>query len=144
MNRKLTLRLWQRAVESLAAAKSMARESFNEAAVSRAYYAAFYAARAALSAADVSAPKSHHEMIAFFREHFTRSGEIEVQWMNSLQTLYSERQAADYDMMRVTPDDVVERYCAQSKEFIGRMRQYLTGKELTASELDNASKLDNS
>jgi uncharacterized protein (UPF0332 family) len=69
--RKLVQVLVEKSRKSLAAAASLSKEGFSEAAISRAYYAAFYLAQAALATKDISRSK-HSGVIAALGEHLTR------------------------------------------------------------------------
>ena len=69
--RKLVQVLLAKSRKSLAAATVLARDGFTEAAISRAYYAAFYLAQAALATKDISRSK-HSGVIAAFGEHLTK------------------------------------------------------------------------
>jgi uncharacterized protein (UPF0332 family) len=69
--RKLVQLLVEKSRKSVAAATVLANGGFTEAAVSRAYYAAFYLAQAALATKDISRSK-HSGVIAAFGEHLTK------------------------------------------------------------------------
>jgi uncharacterized protein (UPF0332 family) len=66
------------------------------AALSTAYYAALYAARAALSEHDVQA-RSHRGAWHEFRERFVIDGPIDTELASAMQRLQAEREHADYD-----------------------------------------------
>ena len=57
-----------RSREELAAARNLANSGFPRQAISRAYYAAFYAARAALEAAGEPSPKTHNGLRSRFSD----------------------------------------------------------------------------
>src|SRR5712691_832911 len=76
MNRTMVLAEWRRAWRALCAAEILARESYYEDAVSRAYYATLHAAKAALYIHDV-ATTSHAAVRRMFGRHLTHSGAIE-------------------------------------------------------------------
>jgi len=76
VNRPLVLAEWRRARESLRAAEVLIRERCYSDAVSRTYYAALHAAKAALYIQDVTA-ESHTAAGRMFGLHLVRSGEIE-------------------------------------------------------------------
>ena len=61
--RKLVQALLEKSQRSLAAATALAKDGFAEAAIARAYYAAFYLAQAALATKDISRSK-HSGVIA--------------------------------------------------------------------------------
>jgi uncharacterized protein (UPF0332 family) len=65
-------------------------------ALSAAYYAMLYAARAALSERDTSA-KTHRGTWHEFRDAFVESGEIDAALAAEVQKIQPEREQADYD-----------------------------------------------
>jgi uncharacterized protein (UPF0332 family) len=76
-------------------------------ALNRAYYAAFYAARAAL--ATVNADSSRHSgPIALFQQHFVRTGLIPVEIAKALPRAFEKRQTSDDgDFSEPTREEVV-------------------------------------
>ena len=75
--------------------------------LNRAYYAAFYAARAAL--ATVNADSSRHSgTIALFQQHFVRTGLVPAEAAKALPRAFEKRQTTDYgDFSEPTRDEVV-------------------------------------
>jgi uncharacterized protein (UPF0332 family) len=65
-------------------------------ALSAAYYAMLYGARAALSERDTSA-RTHRATWNGFRREFVESGEIDAELAAEVQKLQPEREQADYD-----------------------------------------------
>jgi len=68
----------ERADESLEAAETLLAAGFSDFAASRAYYAAFYAATAALLAENLEFGK-HSAVIAALHRHLIRAGRLPVQ-----------------------------------------------------------------
>lgn len=85
----------QAARRRLAAAEVVVEEDPSTA-LSAAYYAMLYAARAALSERDSSA-KTHRGTWHEFREAFVESDEIDQALTAEVQKLQPEREQADYD-----------------------------------------------
>jgi uncharacterized protein (UPF0332 family) len=85
--------------------------------LSTAYYAALYAARAALSEQDIQA-RSHRGAWHEFRQRFVLDGPIDAALATDLQRLQAEREQADYDAAEIAPEDAhaalsaVERFIA--------------------------------
>ena len=71
--RKLVRILLEKSRKSLEAASALLKNGFLESAVSRAYYATFYLAQAALATKDISRSK-HSGVIAAFGENLTKKG----------------------------------------------------------------------
>jgi uncharacterized protein (UPF0332 family) len=86
----------ERARRELAAVRCLADAGFATQAVSRAYYAAFYAAEAALLAVGESRSK-HAGVIAAFGRHVVKEGGVDRAHARVLRTLFDRRNAADYD-----------------------------------------------
>jgi uncharacterized protein (UPF0332 family) len=79
----------------LAAAEVVAEEDPSTA-LSAAYYAMLYGARAALSEQEISA-KTHRGTWHEFRETFVENGRIDADLTAEAQKLQPEREQADYD-----------------------------------------------
>jgi len=136
MKRELALRTWRRAVEALGAAESMARMGYNADAVSRAYYAVFYAARSATCVADIPESKTHKGTIYLFREHLVLTGDLEHEWAEMFAFAYTARHGADYEILSTVSAEEAEARCSDARQFIERMRQYLLDRGLAAEELN--------
>lgn len=139
MKHELALRTWQRAVEALGAAENMTRLGYHTDAVSRAYYAVFYAARAATSAADIPESKTHKGAIYLFREHLVLTGSLEKEWAEMFAFAYTARHGADYEILSGVSAEEAAARCSDARQFVERIRQYLLGMGLTAKELDSDS-----
>jgi uncharacterized protein (UPF0332 family) len=74
--------------KSLEAAAALLRDGFSESAVSRAYYAAFYLAQAALATKDISRNK-HSGVIAAFGESLTKTSILPENLHKLLINLYN-------------------------------------------------------
>ena len=134
MNRPMVLAEWQRAWRALGAAEILARASYYEDAVSRAYYATLHAAKAALYIHDV-ATTSHAAVRRMFGRHLIRSGAIEPLWATHLGESLDDRLAADYDVStRCTADDASQE-CQRTRAFLDCVHRYLLTKGLTDNEL---------
>ncbi len=66
-------------------------------AVNRAYYAIFYAANALLATKGLERSK-HSGVIAAFRQHFVKTGLIEVEYSDLYGTTMSDRHEGDYSL----------------------------------------------
>ena len=88
--------LYVKAGEALAAARYNLEGGFLTTAVNRAYYAAYYAARAALLAVG-EAPKTHHGLILRFNLQFVKTGRIGKHVAQTLAYAEELREGADYE-----------------------------------------------
>lgn len=120
--RKLVRILLEKSRKSLEAAHALLEDGFLEAAVSRAYYAIFYLAQAALATKDISRSK-HSGVIAAFGEHLTKKGPLAGKLHGLLLSLYDLRITSDYSVEETpTPEEAREaiesaREFAQAAEF---------------------------
>lgn len=93
------------------------------AAVNRAYYATFYAANALLATRGLERSK-HSGVIAAFRQHFVKTGIVEVELSHFFGQVMDERHAGDYNL---EPLDwsTASRHLEQCQLFITRVEQVL-------------------
>jgi len=95
---KDNLRLYmENAREVLEVAKLNLGNDFYGSACNRAYYAVFYAASALLFAKGMSFGK-HSAVLSAFRQHFIKTGELDVKWSEMYQRIMAHRQSGDYDI----------------------------------------------
>jgi uncharacterized protein (UPF0332 family) len=91
--------------EELDAASKLAESGFPRQAISRAYYAAFYAARAALEAIGERPPKTHSGMRSRFSDLARSTPSLGPEVGRSLSQLGTNRTEADYDEPTMTADE---------------------------------------
>lgn len=134
MNRNMVLAAWRRSREALRAAESLTRDSCYADAISRAYYAILHAAKAALFVHDVAA-ESHAAVRRLFGQHLIRPAEIEPEWSAYLVESLDDRLAADYDAEASFSAKDARLECRRSREFLNRIRRFLTSNGIKPSEL---------
>jgi len=110
------------ALERLATARA-ALPAGPAGAVSSAYYAVFYAARAALSERDRYA-KTHSGTWHLFHEQFVVTGEFGVDLHSAAAGLQQRREAADYDAATMTQAEAAE-LIAVAERFVAAVRTLL-------------------
>jgi uncharacterized protein (UPF0332 family) len=98
-------------------ARAALEGGFAEGAVSAAYYAMLYAARAALSEEDRNA-RTHGGTWLLFRETFVDSGRFDGDLAAAAQATKPLREGADYDARRISADEA-ERVCELAERFLG-------------------------
>jgi len=91
--------------EELEAARNLVDSGFPRQAISRAYYAAFYAARAALEAAGEPSPKTHSGMRSRFSDLARSTASIGSEVGRALSQLGTDRTEADYDQPTITKEE---------------------------------------
>ena len=87
--------LIQRAKRALASAELLIREGDLEGAVSRSYYAMFYAAEAILLTKNLN-PSSHKGVITLFGEHFVKAGIFPKEMSKRFKNSFDRRLVGDY------------------------------------------------
>lgn len=91
--------------EELEAAQKLVETGFPRQAISRAYYCAFYAARAALEAAGQNPPKTHSGMRSRFSDLARSTPSLGPEVGRALSQLGTDRAQADYDEPTTTVED---------------------------------------
>lgn len=116
----------ERAGEELQTAREMIGNGHYRASVSRAYYAMFYMASAALFSQSVQRSK-HSGVESAFAEHLVKSGKIEAEYSRSYQRVRRLREEADY-AERVAIDEAAARQALdEAAHFVVRVEQFLIG-----------------
>ncbi len=94
------------------------------AALSRAYYAAFYALTAALYAMNVVRGK-HSALKAALSQFLVKPGLVEEEYKDIYHDLFRHRQTSDYEP-RFTPEpEETARLLAEAERFVARMENFL-------------------
>lgn len=88
----------KRAHEEIEAARTMLKSHFYPAAISRSYYAVFYAMNALLIEKDI-ATKSHKQTAIEFRKIFIKTKIFDMKYSNILDELFNVRMLSDYDVL---------------------------------------------
>ncbi len=91
--------------EELEAARNLVDGGFPRQAISRAYYASFYAARAALEVAGEPSPKTHSGMRSRFSDLARSTPSIGPEVGRALSQLGTDRAEADYDEPSITVEE---------------------------------------
>lgn len=119
--------LMERARKYLKSARMLLDEQDYESSVSRAYYAMFYAAEAALLTRDLSF-SSHKGVISAFGEHFVKTDIFPRDMGRELNRAFSMRQLGDYEYTFVISREEAEEVLEKGKEFVEKIAQYLSEK----------------
>ncbi|WP_297480702.1 HEPN domain-containing protein [Thermococcus sp.] len=116
--------LLNNAHESLDAAELLLEKGFYRDALSRAYYAMFYAASALLRARGIIT-KSHRGVIAKFGLEFVTEGTIEKYYARALSLAESLRERADYDATFRPGKEEAEELVEDARAFVERIEKAL-------------------
>jgi len=119
--------LLAKARSSTGTAESLARDGYFDFAVSRAYYAMFYAAET-LSLTSGLRFSSHAAVISAFGRHFAKPSRVPPQFHHYLIDAQDSRIAGDYDIHSTQTSDDAALAISRACEFIACAEQLLTGQ----------------
>jgi len=108
--------LMSKAGESLAVAQDLLAQEHYDFSASRAYYAMFYAAEAALLMRDLQFSK-HSAVISRFNREFVKSSLLDPQMFKALQNGFTLRNQGDYGVLPLEPDEA-RQLLSQAKGFL--------------------------
>ncbi|MBM3745968.1 MAG: HEPN domain-containing protein [Acidobacteria bacterium] len=117
--------LLARGQRTLDAAKLLRERGYLEEALSRSYYAMFYAARALLAGEGLSFSK-HSAVIAAFGQHFAKPGRVPAEYHYHLRSAQDFRLSGDYDLEYTAGQEEVQEQIARAERFLA-LAQELTG-----------------
>jgi len=93
-------------------------------AITRAYYAMFYAASALLASKGISRSK-HTGVHSAFSEHFVKTGLIETEYAKMLGYAFDSRLDSDYDITFLADRTLAEEILRDAGCFVERIESYL-------------------
>lgn len=108
----------QLADEALDDAEFLLQDDRLKGAANRAYYAMFYAVRAALASTGVERPRTHKGAINLFSRHWVRTRKVDKVFAGDLQDAFDLRQKGDYDVYAVLGGEVVSNMIEKAKAFV--------------------------
>jgi uncharacterized protein (UPF0332 family) len=113
--------------EELAAARLLADKGFSAQAVSRAYFAAFFAAETALLALGETRSK-HSGVVAAFIHLLVRSGDLDQDTGRLLRSLFERRNEADYAPVPV-PQEEADAAIRDAEHVVTAVEQWLDHRD---------------
>lgn len=126
MSEKEIRELLDKARRSLRAAERLLQDGDHDFAVSRAYYAMFYAAQALLLTKDVRRSK-HSGVIAAFNEYFIQSGELPHHFFLRLRDGFEDRAEGDYGLT-VISEEQARAGIASARQFVDEVTRWLAAR----------------
>ena len=93
-------------------------------ALTRAYYAIFYAASATLLPGGIKRSK-HSGVQSAFRQSFIKSGFIEAEYSDIYGAARDARELSDYELWFMPVEEFTETIIADAEGFVVRMERYL-------------------
>ena len=107
----------ERGKRTLQAANLLWSNGFHNDAVSRAYYACLYVARALLLTKGIE-PKSHHGTVQLLSLHFIKDGPLDTQAGSDFAHLQSFRELGDYNASAEFTRDQAAEELERARSFI--------------------------
>lgn len=123
-NREVSLYM-DNARQMLEAAQILMENKFYGSAVNRVYYAVFYAANALLATKRLARSK-HSGVMSAFREHFVKTGFIEVEYSKTYGRLFDDRHISDYNINDSVDDIQVFVDVEDAQKFVTRIAKFLS------------------
>lgn len=114
----------ERAREELETVRHNIAHGHLRAAVSRAYYAIFYMASAALFSQSIQRAK-HAGVEAAFSQYLVKTGQIEPEFSRLYQQARRQREEADYAEDLVIDEITAKQILTDAERFVERIEQYL-------------------
>ena len=116
--------LIKKAHRYLKSAEMLLKDKDFESSVSRAYYAMFYCAEAALLTRNLSF-SSHKGVISAFGEHFVKTGIFPKEFGRELNRAFEKRQIGDYEYTSLISDEEAEEILSNGRQFINTIENWL-------------------
>lgn len=120
--------LVNKAVMELKLAEKLIQEDGFNAAVSRTYYAMFYAVQALFMNESI-VTSSHHGLVSMFSKNFINTGIFPVKIGKSLTKAFEMRQSSDYNFDFFMPPDLAISILNSGKEFVKTIFEYIEKKK---------------
>ncbi|MFO7315282.1 HEPN domain-containing protein [Rhodothermus marinus] len=117
-------KLLQKADASLKAAELLLQHEMLAFAVSRAYYAMFYATKALLLRRGIQ-PRTHRGVITAFGQHFVKTGIFAPHYHRWLLNALDQRLISDYELEVMLTIEEVETLLEQARDFLIGVKAYL-------------------
>ena len=117
----------ERSRRELEAAEALLRQEFFEQAISRAYYACFYAAEMALLSLGETRSK-HSGVLSAFGRRVIREGGLQAEMGELLRSLFEDRIDADYRFIGAPPGRARERI-DDARRFVEAVREWIEKRD---------------
>ena len=118
----------RKAEQALKAAQNLLADGLYDDAVSRAYYAVFHSARAALKIKGIETV-SHKGLISQFALHLVKAGELEEEYGDILRQIKEDRETGDYEPLVTFGADEATQLVSGAQRFLARMREWIGKQE---------------
>ena len=116
----------EKARQKLGVARRLRDSGDHDDAVSRAYYAAFHAAKALLTSAGEQ-PRTHHGAVTLFNLLFVKTGKISKRAGRFFANLKDDRESADYELFSFADADTAQVAVEEAESIVAEATSYLKG-----------------
>jgi uncharacterized protein (UPF0332 family) len=120
--------LIKKSLKELQAAEIMIQHDLFNPAVSRIYYAMFYAVQI-LFMEEKIVTSSHHGMISTFSKQFVKTGIFSSQMGKQINRMFEMRQSSDYNFDFEITFDIAIKALEDGKSFVEEIFTYLKNKK---------------
>lgn len=110
---------------ALGEAEFIVKNGFADAALNRAYYCVFHAARAALVSRGVQ-PKTHRGVNDRFNADLVEPGLIESEYLSILGREQRDREVADYSVDQTLTVEHAQKRTTEARRFLERIESFLS------------------
>lgn len=121
--------LLHKAQESIDAARLLLRGRFPAFAVSRAYYAMFYAIQALLEGEGLAFSK-HSAVISAFGKHFVKSGRVVAQFHRYILDAWEARHEGDYAPVSKITSDAAKEHVEHAAKFLEMAKSLMASNKV--------------
>lgn len=115
----------KKAEECYAAAKQLLDTGLMMDSANRSYYAIFHAVRSLLALDGVDF-KKHSGVIAYFQQHYIKTGKFDVRFSDYVRDAFSIRQDCDYEDFYIVSSEDVSMQLAHARELLDSVKSFLT------------------
>jgi len=117
----------EKAIARLRVAQKLLNESEYEDAVSRAYYAMYHAAKAALATVNVY-PKTHEGVVSEFGKRFVLTRTFPRELGKTLADVKAARETYEYSVTAIVEKAEAETLVVNARKFVEAIKEYLKEK----------------
>ena len=114
-----------RANECIVSAERMSEIDDYMTVANRSYYAMFHAVRAVM-ALDGEDRKKHSGVVAYFQEHYVKSGVFDKEFSYAIKNAFLVRQESDYEDFYVVSKAEALEQLENAKKFVAAVEKYIS------------------
>ena len=114
----------KKAERSLKAAQKLIETDLADDAISRAYYAVFHSARAALKTKEIETT-THQGLVTQFALHLVKPGLLEAEYSDILRQEKEDRETGDYESFTSFGLDEAGKLVEKAEKFVTRIKKFL-------------------